>query len=267
MKIKEIKKYCEICNKLLILKNQRDIERKKCCSRKCLGFYTIKHRTKEENEKNIKKMHEKCNTKESNLKKGIHPNYISTSKLHGCLICNKEFLVSLHRHNKGYGKWCSKQCYRKHQLNNYETINCLECNKEVYSPKKKNRKFCSVSCRAAFNIKKHTFGTSKIEKEFLDYMKITNRNVSIQNFVVDGLCGNVIYEFLGDYYHGNPDVFKNQHEINIKTNKSFVELYNYTFTRFKQLKEVGYEIKYIWEKDWKDFNQNKVKQPRIQTYL
>jgi hypothetical protein len=36
---------------------------------------------------------------------------------------------------------------------------------------------------------------------------------------VDGIDGNIIYEFLGDYFHGNPSVFVNKNEINVKTKK------------------------------------------------
>jgi 5-methylcytosine-specific restriction endonuclease McrA len=37
---KKIDKYCEVCSKKLILNNNRDIERKKFCSRRCLGLKT-----------------------------------------------------------------------------------------------------------------------------------------------------------------------------------------------------------------------------------
>jgi hypothetical protein len=62
-------------------------------------------------------------------------------------------------------------------------------------------------------------------------------------------------------------VFVNKHEINVKAKKTFGELYITTFERFKKLKNMGYEIKYIWEKDWKLFKKNIISKPNIQTYL
>ena len=35
----QVEKYCKVCSKKLILNNKRDIERKKFCSRKCLGIW------------------------------------------------------------------------------------------------------------------------------------------------------------------------------------------------------------------------------------
>jgi predicted nucleic acid-binding Zn-ribbon protein len=95
---------------------------------------------------------------------------------------------------------------------------------------------------------------SKLEKEFLDYHGIENRNVVIGNYVVDGLKDNVIYEFLGDYWHGNPSKF-NPLDINPSKNKTFGKLFGETFLRFDALKNMGYSIKYVWEKDWKLFEQ------------
>jgi hypothetical protein len=58
-----------------------------------------------------------------------------------------------------------------------------------------------------------------------------------------------VYEFLGDYWHGNPKIY-NKNDINTRVNKTFGQLYKETFTRFKKLRKLGYKIVYIWEKDF-----------------
>jgi Fe2+ or Zn2+ uptake regulation protein len=105
------------------------------------------------------------------------------------------------------------------------------------------------------------FKISKPEISFLNYMKISeeNRQVYIKPYKIDGidLKTNTLYEFLGDYFHGNPKKF-NKDIINKTTKKSFGELYQNTFKKFDKLKSLGYNIKYIWESDWKKWSKNKI---------
>jgi len=72
---------------------------------------------------------------------------------------------------------------------------------------------------------------------------------------------------LGDYYHGNPEIFKNRQAINAKVKKTFEELYITTFERFEKLKQMGYEIRYIWENNWNKYKKKEVTKPKIETYL
>lgn len=112
---------------------------------------------------------------------------------------------------------------------------------------------------------------SKVEIEFLNYCQIlhTNRQKYLNNskIHVDGIepDTNTIYEFLGDYYHGNPDVF-NHSGYNKLCHKSFGKLYKETFKRFENLKKLGYVVKYIWENDWNKFKKQISKEPNIVTY-
>ena len=90
---------------------------------------------------------------------------------------------------------------------------------------------------------------SKPETLFLDYIGIKNRQKYINGRHVDGMKDNVIYEFLGDYWHGNPNKF-NREDFNPKCKKTFGELYDLTLERFDFLKNLGYKVKYIWESEW-----------------
>jgi len=98
---------------------------------------------------------------------------------------------------------------------------------------------------------------SKPEIEFLNYLKIPDtvesRQVKILGRNIDGFNKNTntVYEFLGDYYHGNPSVYK-CHDYNPTCNKTFGELYKNTIKKLTILKK-HYTVKYIWESDWKRF--------------
>lgn len=100
---------------------------------------------------------------------------------------------------------------------------------------------------------------SKKEVEWLNSISIPNddyhRQVVLNGYRVDGFNNNIIYEFLGDYWHGNPCLF-NPNDFNKHNGKLMKELYNETFNRFNKLKSLGYKIIYIWESDY-----NKGKEP------
>ena len=70
-------------------------------------------------------------------------------------------------------------------------------------------------------------------------------------YVVDGYDSltNTVYEFYGDYWHGNPSVF-NHDKLNKSIDKTFGELYNDTMLREQTLKDLGYNIVTIWESDF-----------------
>lgn len=103
--------------------------------------------------------------------------------------------------------------------------------------------------------------TSKIENVWLDLNKIENRQVKIfikeKYFIVDGLDSNVVYEFYGDYWHGNPKN-KNPDKLNKTLNRTFGDLYNSTLEREKIIKENGYKIISIWESEFKKYLKNNV---------
>jgi hypothetical protein len=114
-----------------------------------------------------------------------------------------------------------------------------------------------------------TYKISKPEVEFLSYLKIQNQNYRLNNWKrkkVDGYDPktNTVYEFLGDYYHGNPKKYK-LYLINPTCKKTYGELYFNTIDNFRKLKKLGYAVKYIWESDWKKFKSGLNKIPHILT--
>lgn len=82
-----------------------------------------------------------------------------------------------------------------------------------------------------------------------------NRQVFCENLYFDGLQNNVVYEFLGDYYHGNP---KRLGRYSAKTQKRYKDFYNKNFIktkeRFDKIINLGYKIHYCWESDFDNDN-------------
>lgn len=100
---------------------------------------------------------------------------------------------------------------------------------------------------------------SKLETEFLDFIGIKNRNYYLPEWKAKPVDGfdkktNTVYEFLGDYWHGNPKKY-NPDDIHPHRKIAFKNLYNDTFKLFDRIKEKGYRINYIWESDWTNWNK------------
>ena len=119
--------------------------------------------------------------------------------------------------------------------------------------------------------REHTWDSSKFVKnysqgqiEWLNYMILTvpdiihainnnNGEYSIPNskYLADGFSEskNMILEYHGDYWHGNPKLF-NQEELNSVTKTTYGELYQKTVEKQKFCQESGYKYISIWESDW-----------------
>lgn len=67
-------------------------------------------------------------------------------------------------------------------------------------------------------------------------------------FRADGYCKetNTIYEFYGDYWHGNPEIY-NPEDINEVNGKTMGELYQNTIERERKLAQLGYVLISMWE--------------------
>lgn len=60
---------------------------------------------------------------------------------------------------------------------------------------------------------------------------------------------NTVYEFWGDYWHGNPAVF-NPVDVNPSINKTYKQLYENTINKKQKYLDNGYNIVDIWENDY-----------------
>ena len=70
-------------------------------------------------------------------------------------------------------------------------------------------------------------------------------------YKADGFCKetNTIYEFHGDFWHGNPKKYPSE-KLNCISKKTFGELYENTKQREEEIIQRGYTLVTIWEYDW-----------------
>lgn len=109
------------------------------------------------------------------------------------------------------------------------------------------------------------------ETQWLDVLRIPDdskhRNVSIKigkkRFVVDGFDPetNTVYEFYGDYWHGNINIFGSR-QLNKQVGKTFGYLNKKTSDREKLLINNGFNIVSIWEKDFDSIFLKKTRKVR-----
>jgi hypothetical protein len=161
----------------------------------------------------------------------------------------EEFILASHQiHNNKYD-------YSKFVYKNNRTAGIIICPTHgEFENNPCNHLTKSQGCHKCYCERtKHNYSSQK-EKDFLNHLKIEERQVYIGGRLVDGYdpLTETIYEFLGDYWHGNPALFLPE-KINICNQKTFGELYDKTFARFNILKSMGYKIKYVWENTWDDF--------------
>lgn len=97
------------------------------------------------------------------------------------------------------------------------------------------------------------------ETKWLNSLQIplSNRNITLnlggKNLFPDGIDfdNKIIYEFYGDYWHGNPKIY-NADDYCSASKKTFGQMYKKTLEKEEILKSFGYRIISIWESDWKN---------------
>jgi G:T-mismatch repair DNA endonuclease (very short patch repair protein) len=115
----------------------------------------------------------------------------------------------------------------------------------------KGCKYCSVG------------NTSKKEQYWLDSLlvpdDIQHRNVNIwidnKRYCVDGYLpeAKIVYEFLGDFWHGNPSVF-NSDDTNNVVHKKYGDLFNKIVCKIQELRKAGFKVISIWESKYDNIN-------------
>ncbi len=112
-------------------------------------------------------------------------------------------------------------------------------------------------------------GYSKAQIDWLNLLEQI-RNIKIQHignstqeyrirntrWKADGYCKetNTIFEFHGDYWHGNPTRYDPEF-VNKVCNKKMKTLYANTLKREQRIKELGYNLEVMWESDWIKINK------------
>jgi hypothetical protein len=108
-------------------------------------------------------------------------------------------------------------------------------------------------------------GYSKISLRWLNYIakkdnifiqhydNIGEKKMKVNNKYIrfDGFCEdiNTVFEFLGDFYHGNPNIYRSN-DYNSLLKKTYGELYEKTVERNNLIIKLGYNLVTIWESDF-----------------
>jgi len=103
---------------------------------------------------------------------------------------------------------------------------------------------------------------SKISQVWLDSLiipkKYREKRICILDkyFTVDAYNPRTktIYEFYGDFWHGNPKIFRHN-DINPVTKTTYKELYNNTIEKENIFIKFGYKVISIWENDFKEMSK------------
>jgi hypothetical protein len=100
---------------------------------------------------------------------------------------------------------------------------------------------------------------TKSQNKWLDMLKIDQREVWLtidgRQIKADGYdpITKTIYEFWGDFWHGNPEVFDLE-MINPMTKTTYRVLYEKTLNKRRLITNNGFNLIEIWENDWKRIN-------------
>ena len=105
---------------------------------------------------------------------------------------------------------------------------------------------------------------SESETKWLNSLKVPNKRQNRQVVIkinntwvkVDGYVKktNTVYEFYGDYWHGNPKIF-NPNKIHPTLKISYKQIYQKTIQRQQAILNAGYQLIEIWENDWSIINK------------
>ena len=225
------------------------------------GCYDCKKTRKYDSEKFIglsNKVHNSKYLYDKVIYNGSHNDVIITCLEHG------DFSQSPTNHLSGKG--CGKCATDSSRIDNFfKVVNNIHKNKYTYY-----NDYINMRTKIVINCKEHGDFTQRAknhldgqgcpvcgskfgvkENKWLDSLNITERQFVIGRYVVDGYDPKTktVYEFNGDFWHGNPDVFKKD-EYNNVLNKTFGDLYDKTLKREIEINKMGYKVISIWENDF-----------------
>lgn len=226
---------------------------------------------------------------ESNKIHNFKYNYENT-EYNGChnkieYTCNTHGVILQTAQSHLYGRGCHKCVGRSRTTNDfitdaenihgklydYSRVNYIDTIKKVEVICKKHGSFYT-------NVINHigkksgcpscSCNYSKQQIQWLNFLQ-SKDNIHIQHadnsneyqipntkYKADGYCKetNTIYEYHGDYWHGNPTRY-NSNEINKTKKCTFGELYQNTLNREQKIRDSGFNLITIWESDWIKLNK------------
>ncbi len=161
-------------------------------------------------------------------RKSERPN-AKTGKMIKCNLCGREVYKQKVFLSNGKILFCSKNCANKYQGRNKLKFICKICGKEFYWSKSRTKEhnplYCSLRCRDRdpkrkemlrnLNILQQNLKPNNLEKKGYGILESLNTKFKKQllignKFLVDTFIPkyNLIIQFDGDYWHGNPKKYK-----------------------------------------------------------
>lgn len=178
--------------------------------------------------------------------------FAHTTNKTGCAICasnshrstTEDFII---KSKNLYGELYS------YELSQYVTVHtpliiiCPYHGHQIISPADHYRIGCWICKR------------NRLQDIWLDSLHIPNTKehrqvrliINDKLHIVDGFDSltTTVYLFHGDYWHGNPILYKST-DMNTRMEKTFGELYYQTIEYENRIKKAGYNIQVIWEYEW-----------------
>lgn len=202
-----------------------------------------------------------CNSCHYSWTPSINCHLVSVT---GCPLCAKNLTWTLERFlvraKEIHGNKYNYENITHYHIENAESklpITCNSCKHEwlttIHNHVGKIQSGCPPCSRA---------GYSKLQINWIENI-MKSENINIRHALsvggeyyipgignVDGFCSetNTVYEFHGDFWHGNPDKFPadKEHPLMYKT---YGELYNKTLLRDQKIRDLGYNLVVKWETD------------------
>ena len=187
-------------------------------------------------------------------------DHMTEKNLRGCPYCSNRQLCPHNNLKVSYPEICQEWDYDKNKKNPEEYS--PHSNVKVWWICTKFHNWNAIICSRTRKYPRgcpscSNNGTSKQELKWLDSIEKENNIILLKHpnqkniegiGKVDGFHEetNTIYEYHGDYWHGNPLVF-NLSDTNDTICKTFEELYNKTIERDNKIRQLGYNLVIKWE--------------------
>jgi len=186
----------------------------------------------------------------------------------GCQICG----INRSKESKKYTKdeFIEKSIKKHGNIYDYTKVEYVDTRTPVIIICKKHGEFKQVpQCHYTENgCPKCAFSNySKVSIQYLNFISSMNKifivhaenngEYIVDGYKADGYCKetNTIYEFHGDFWHGNPFIYDKE-QMNPISKKTFGELYQRTIEKEQHLKQLGYNVVVMWENQWTKINRS-----------
>lgn len=167
-----------------------------------------------------------------------------------CEQCGKKFEThpsDLVRKNRG--RFCSKACFDEFQRKGHQKYECKVCGKTISRRGRRKYQYCSTRCsHSAQQRRKGLNGLEIVGGKILKEMGVDfeEQVLLFNKFRVDVFLrwSNLVIQWDGDYWHGNPRIYRTLSGIQVEKNKRDKACNAY-------LRKCGLTVLRFWERDIK----------------